>query len=653
MKRCPLTNRITPRGILHRMIPTKIILVFALALTITPFAYAATTTNPYHSPIDVKFSPDGKTLAVADRTGAQLFLINPQTKSIRQTIPLTGQPMSIAWAPNSKSLYVSQFGASTVAHIDIAKQKIIAQLPTARYPKGLALATDHNLLLAANANTHTLSAIDTTTHKTRALIDVIRNPFFITVSPDQSIALVSNLLPAGDATQPDHAAEVSIVNLTSLKQTASIKLPPGSSALRQIAIHPNARWAYAVHTVGRTHVPTTQLANGWVNTNALSIIDLKQQKLYATLLLDHPLQGAADPWGVVISPDNKQLWISLAGSQQLAKIDLIGLHKHLRGELPESATPDSPYAASYSGMNAWHKIKQNPANRSELVNDLSALYAARLIERINLDAKGPRGLDLSPNGKILATGLYFSQSVWLMNPDTQKVIAKIPLGGPSTPDPVRLGETIFHDATYCFQRWLSCASCHPNNARVDALNWDILNDGIGNPKNVKSMLQAYRTAPTTWRGVRADMETSSKAGFGFLMHQVNDTDLEATRDYLRSLRPLPSPHLTADNTLTAKALRGQAIFQSAEAECADCHSGELLTDQKMHNVGTRAPYDQADRFDTPSLIEIYRTAPYLHNGSAPTIRDLILGNNSTDMHGTTSHLKKKQIDELVAYLLSL
>ncbi|MHC4994161.1 MAG: hypothetical protein ACYTGQ_03820, partial [Planctomycetota bacterium] len=467
--------------------------VFLTALVLFSAASLMAADSPYRSPIDVNFSPDGSTLAVADRTGAQLVLLDVQTRSIRARVSLRGEPRHVAWAPNGQSLYVSQFGASSVAKVDIAKMKVVAQLPTRRYPKGIALAPKHGLLLAANANTHSVSAINTRNQKVRGEVDVIRNPFHIAVAPDESFALVANLLPAGDATQPDHAAEVSFIELPSLKATDAIKLPPGSASLREIAIHPNGRWAYAVHTLGRTQVPTTQLANGWVNTNALSVLDLQKRELYATMLLDHPLQGAADPWGVTISPDNKRLWITLAGSQQLARIDLVRLHEHLRGELPESAMPDEAYKASYSGMNAWLKIKQNPARRADLVNDLSALYAARLIERIDLDAKGPRGVDVSPSGKLLATGLYYSQSVWLMNPQTAKVIAKIPLGGPKELDPVRLGETIFHDATYCFQSWLSCASCHPHDGRVDALNWDILNDGIGNPKNAKSLLQAHLT----------------------------------------------------------------------------------------------------------------------------------------------------------------
>jgi cytochrome c peroxidase len=59
------------------------------------------------------------------------------------------------------------------------------------------------------------------------------------------------------------------------------------------------------------------------------------------------------------------------------------------------------------------------------------------------------------------------------------------------------------------------------------------------------------------------------------------------------------------------------------------------------------------RFDTPTLVELWRTAPYLHDGSAPTVRELFTTRNAQNRHGNTTHLSPTQIDDLVAYLLSL
>ena len=63
--------------------------------------------------------------------------------------------------------------------------------------------------------------------------------------------------------------------------------------------------------------------------------------------------------------------------------------------------------------------------------------------------------------------------------------SSLSLGTVREPSLERKGEMLFNDAQLCFQGWQSCASCHPADARADGLNWDLLNDGIGNPKNVK------------------------------------------------------------------------------------------------------------------------------------------------------------------------
>ena len=63
--------------------------------------------------------------------------------------------------------------------------------------------------------------------------------------------------------------------------------------------------------------------------------------------------------------------------------------------------------------------------------------------------------------------------------------------------------------------------------------------------------------------------------------------------------------------------------------------------------------DKADIFDTPTLIELWRTGPYLHNGAAATIHDVLTTYNKDDRHGITSHLTERQLDDLIAFLLSL
>ena len=71
-------------------------------------------------------------------------------------------------------------------------------------------------------------------------------------------------------------------------------------------------------------------------------------------------------------------------------------------------------------------------------------------------------------------------------------------------------------------------------------------------------------------------------------------------------------------------------------------------------MGTRRAFDAPnDTFDTPTLIEAWRTAPYLHDGSAASLRDVLTTRNPHDEHGQTSTLSPQELDDLCAYVLSL
>ncbi len=222
------------------------------------------------------------------------------------------------------------------------------------------------------------------------------------------------------------------------------------------------------------------------------------------------------------------------------------------------------------------------------------------------------------------------------------------------PTTLRLGEMYFNDATICFQGWQSCASCHDDDARVDGLNWDLLNDGIGNPKDTKSLVLCYQTPPVMSLGVRATAEVAVRSGIQNSLGTALPEEVAAAMDeWLKSLQPAPSPHLV-NGQLSESARRGEKLFKSADTGCVNCHEPPFLTDLHSYNVGTQNAFDKEDKeFDTPTLRELWRTAPYLHDGSAATIRDVLTTRNPKDEHGKTSRLTPQQIDDLAEYLLSL
>ena len=212
---------------------------------------------------------------------------------------------------------------------------------------------------------------------------------------------------------------------------------------------------------------------------------------------------------------------------------------------------------------------------------------------------------------------------------------------------------LFHDATLCFQRWHSCATCHPNQGRVDGLRWDFLRDGIGNGKDTISLLFVDETPPLNRRATRQSARDCARSSVesGHLVVPT-DADVDDLYRYLKSLRPEPSPYLAAEGGLTEAAERGRLLFQG-KADCARCHPAPYYTDLQSHNVGILSPTEPDGIYDTPALIEAYRTAPYLHDGRARTLRDVLTIFNRDDQHGTTTGLTEQEIDDLETYLLSL
>jgi len=64
-------------------------------------------------------------------------------------------------------------------------------------------------------------------------------------------------------------------------------------------------------------------------------------------------------------------------------------------------------------------------------------------------------------------------------------------------------------------------------------------------------------------------------------------------------------------------------------------------------------YPEKKPFDTPTLLEAYRTAPYLHDGRAATLEEVVTTCNPDDRHGRTSNLSKQEIADLAAFLKAL
>ena len=331
-----------------------------------------------------------------------------------------------------------------------------------------------------------------------------------------------------------------------------------------------------------------------------------------------------------------------AGTHELSVIDAPALLEKLA---KIAANPVDP-----AKLKPEERINYASLSAADVPNDLSFLVGLR--QRTKLDGLGPRGVCIVGSKAYVAS--YYSDALAVvdLSPKPEKRVASLALGPAPVMTTQRRGHLFFTDADLCFQHWQSCESCHPD-ARVDGFNWDLMNDGMGNPKNTKNMLLSHRTPPCMWEGVRATGEIAVRSGITHIQFAVRpDEDAQAIDEYLKALTPVPSPHLV-NGQLSPSAQRGREIFFNNKGGCYRCHPEPLYTDLKTHHVASKGQYDHRSDFDSPSLIECWRTAPYLHDGHYTTMKQLLKEGKHGSKGSGLEKLTEQELNDLVEFVLSL
>ena len=288
----------------------------------------------------------------------------------------------------------------------------------------------------------------------------------------------------------------------------------------------------------------------------------------------------------------------------------------------------------------------------------------------------PRAVRVAPDGETfyVYNGLDYAVAAY----DTQRLrlLATIPVCDNPLGEKVRWGKILFHSALQPMvgRRWISCSSCHPDG-ESDGRTWQ-KQEG---QRDTPSLSGLAWTHPVLWSANRDEVQdwehtirSSLMQGRGLIRSDVQpvfgppnkgrSADLDALAAYTSSHKFTLSPH--AKGGLSEAAKRGREVFLSAKAGCSRCHTGPYYTDSRprqperivRHNVGTGdddPTETMGPAYDTPTLLGVYRTAPYLHHGKAVTLDEVFSIHNPADRHGTTSHLTKPQITDLVAFLKSL
>jgi YVTN family beta-propeller protein len=300
-------------------------------------------------------------------------------------------------------------------------------------------------------------------------------------------------------------------------------------------------------------------------------------------------------------------------------------------------------------------------------NDISVISLQSGFAVARLDTgDNPRGLALSADGSRIYVNNTLSGTVSVIDTAARRVVDTV--AATDIPLPPRLlnGKRLFNSSardSIARDRWVSCATCHFDGG-MDRRTW-FFRDG---PRNTTSLLGVAQTLPLHWSGDLDELQDVEdtirvvQAGTGLGRDVTSNclpacnlgppnggrfADLDDLAEFMQSLEFRRRPA-----AMSEESKRGSALFFDERVGCGSCHMPPVFTDLRTHDVGTATSTleRKGSSFDTPSLRGLPSTAPYLHDGSARTLHDVLSTANRNDRHGRTSHLSGAELQDLVAFL---
>ncbi len=595
---------------------------FLLTLAIILSSTSYLTAGSSNSLLDV--SADGSRLIVANTDSGTVTVVNVRSKTVHCELPAGDHPEAAAWAGNVG--LVAVWGDDRLLFLDADAKAIAHILPVDDEPYGLVTTADGKRAYLTHDYPGTVSEIDVPNRKVLRSFKV--GPFCrgIALSNDEKTLYVTEY----------YTAKLNAVDIASGQVKESWTGYESDNMARHVVLNPKRPKAYLSFLRSRvTHFD----ARSSIFPH-MAICDLFErpagEKKRRGIDLDtfNGVRVMANPWESAFSRDGSKLFTIYAGT--------------------------------------------NDANICKVLDD-----DYREVERLNIVPVGkhPRAIRTNPVSGDIYIYNTLDYEVTIHNEDLRPRGA-VKVCTPAHSPEWRRGKELFVTAKPPMGRtgWVSCSSCHPDGL-TDGRVWQ-------NPEGHRRTPHLFglaHTHPIHWSADRDEVQDfeytvrgklmqgrgltdlkmkprTSFTEFAELEMDMSDksADLDALALYTNAFTFRLSPH-APNGKLSESAERGRAIFTGKDANCASCHTGPYLTDSTMkkpfvrHDVGTgdHAAEKIGPLYDTPTLLGVYRQGPYLHDGRAKTLKDVVTSCNQSDKHGKTSHLKPAEVDDLVSFLKAL
>ena len=590
----------------------------------------------YKTPLNIAVTPDGGELYIACEASDSVIVVNARTRKVVAEVETGGQATDVTFNPAGTLAYVSNRLGDTVTVVDVATRGVVRTIEVGDEPHGLVFDTPGENLYVLNTGADSISIFDPETGEEIRRLAASRNPWSLALSPDGSTIAVTNTLASLAELRQNTHSEVTIIDTAKGRVVDRIEVPD-TNLCQGIAWHPSGEFLFLTLNRTKSLVPMTRLLQGWTITNGFGIV-WKDGRV-DQLLLDRPDICFPDTADVEFTPDGRLAFLTSSGSDRVAVVDVGKLVSML-----EAATD----------FEREHVFPNHVGKPCEFViADIPT-------------GKSPRGIAVSPDGKLAYTADSLDDTVTVFDTKTLEVIDTIDLGGSKEITKIRWGEQLFHNAGITFRRQFSCHSCHPDG-NVDGVTYDIEPDGVGlDPVDNRTLRGILDTAPFKWSGLNPSLSRQCGPRLAVFFTRIDPftpEELDALTTYICTIPRPPNRFRPLGADLTPAQRRGKRLFERAyrndgsmipeDGRCVTCHFPPLYTDRMNHDMGFKFPYDRGTDFDTPHLNNVYETPPYLHNGAALTLEEIWTVYNPDDKHGVTNDMTKDQLNDLIEFLKTL
>jgi YVTN family beta-propeller protein len=620
-------------------------------------------------------SKDSKSLYAADTDNGVLLVLDAKTLEKQAEVKVGFQPFRVTVGQDG-TVFVANRGSRSVSVVSPGDWSVVAELPTGVDPVGMQVSGDGKTLYVVSATAiddpsfGTLTAFDTATRQARWVVPVGEEPRGLGLLGDER-AVVS-LFKSGKLLEVDlKAAAVANPNIEFYGRlnAAGLAMSQGRfgattfspRAMTDVAVNPDGTRAFATAMLSREAPILTQPTPatpyyagqgprliGSVATSALITLE-RSGGVIAPLVDD--VSGFNFDAPATASTDHPQTSFAVSGRDSSAV---------LQG--PSVAVVDATGEWVFVVNSESSTVAIVAANRGAARSDVKGgpLPSVHSSTRIASGADGIAILSDNVTAFVYSQYEHTVQRLELSPGSGVRVATtSAALVADTLPFDQVAGRKLFHDANNramsSTPASVACSSCHLEG-RDDGHTWQFPDGPRQTPTLAGRGISA--TAPYHWSGEFTDLQTflthtitARMGGSGLSGEAVAHLNayvagLASPENPLREAQPSPA------------AARGAQVFE--KAQCGSCHGGEWLTSNASSDVGSLVisginPDNglvMAKGLNVPSLKGLARSAPYLHDGSLPSIRARVL-KNPGDRHGVTSTLSPAEIDDLVTYLGTL